>query len=502
MNKRLAHPLGQRSAGVLLHITSLPSPWGIGDIGPEARSFASRLQASGQSIWQLLPLNPTSGAAGDSPYFSNAGQAGNTLLLSPDDLVADGLLDPGELPSPVADSCLQGDFSIARTIKTPLVRLAAQRVVERRDSQFRNYCEQQSAWLEDYALYVSLVEQHNSGWHRWPEALKRREPEALARAREELDPLIMCAKAEQFLFDLQWRRLQAHCDHCSVSLFGDLPIYVNRDSVDVWAAPKTFQLDDDLLPSLEAGVPPDYFSETGQLWRNPVYNWQSLSEQRFRWWLDRLSRQLSRLDLLRIDHFRGLVKYWAVRAGSENAIQGQWMDVPTEALLAEVCATFEPLPLVAEDLGTITDDVREIRDRYGIPGMLVLQFAFGDDHHDNPYKPQNHRENAIAYLGTHDNNTTRGWLEHELDDAARHRLSEWVPDSTGESGVRACVELLLSSPANTAIVTAQDLLALGPEARMNTPGQAEGNWRWRLTPEQCSALPLDWLCDRCTAHNR
>jgi 4-alpha-glucanotransferase len=343
---------------------------------------------------------------------------------------------------------------------------------------------------------------HGQRWRAWPEGLKHRREIAAGAIDSYLEGEMAHEKALQFLFDRQWRALHERCRRHGVLMFGDLPIYVNMDSADVWADPEVFQLDEALNPRFEAGVPPDYFSASGQLWRNPVYDWDYLEATQFRWWVERLRTLLARFDVLRIDHFRGLAQYWAVAAGAEHARDGHWCDVPSTQFFDTVFAALKPLPLVAEDLGTITPDVIELRDRYGLPGMIVLQFAFGDDHHDNPYKPENHRENAVAYLGTHDNNTALGWLEGDLDDAARYRLGAHVAVQHGREGVEALIDLLLRSRAHTAIACAQDLLALPGSARMNTPGEEEGNWRWQLTPAQFEALPLAWLGERSRAAGR
>jgi len=496
-------PLTERASGVLLHLTSLPSPWGVGDLGATARRFATRLGEAGQRYWQVLPLNPTTPSAGESPYYSNSSRAGNTLLISVDDLVEEGLLNAAEARPTHTPSQWQADFATARLQKQPLLTLAAERFAAAGDDAgFRQFCAAQHDWLNDHALFTALAERHHCSWIDWPAALKHREPDALAEASEMLEVDIGREKRLQYFFHRQWLRLRDHATEHGVWLFGDIPIYVNLDSVDVWSETAVFKLDDELHPVAESGVPPDYFSATGQLWRNPVYDWAYLEQTGFRWWLDRLATQLERLDVLRIDHFRGLVQFWEVPAGAENAINGSWQDVPSRAFFDMLRLNFDPLPVVAEDLGTITQDVCALRDEYGFPGMIVLQFAFNEDNDANPYLPHNHSENAVAYLGTHDNNTARGWFENELDDAAHWRLGHYLHDPRGADAVRALIDLLLSSRARTAIVCAQDLLALPTSARMNTPGDTQGNWHWQLTPRQFEELPLDWLGERSRAHGR
>jgi len=498
-------PLGHdstRRTGVLLHPTSLPSPWGVGDLGASARVFADRLAAAGLSCWQTLPLNPTTPAAGESPYFSNSSRAGNPLLISLEDLADDGLLERSEIECPRRGDAGEVDFARARALKEPLLRRATARLQTADPDGFQRFCDINRSWLDDHARFEALARIHGQRWRSWPEALKYRHDVVAGAIDKGFETTLAQEKALQYLFDRQWKALHERCRRNAVLMFGDMPIYVNMDSADVWADPQVFQLDERLEPRFEAGVPPDYFSATGQLWRNPVYDWDHLAATQFSWWVERLRTLLARFDVLRIDHFRGLAQYWSVEAGAEHARDGHWCDVPSTQLLDTLYTAVRPLPLVAEDLGTITPDVIELRDRYGLPGMIVLQFAFGDDNHDNPYKPENHRENAVAYLGTHDNNTALGWLEGELDDAARGRLGRYVNVQHGREGVHALVDLLLHSRAHTAIVCAQDLLALPAAARMNTPGEEQGNWRWQLTPEQFDALPLDWLGERSRAAAR
>ena len=496
-------PLGVRAGGVLLHLTSLPSPWGVGDLGDTARRFVSRLGAAGLHYWQVLPLNPTTSFAGESPYYSKSSRAGNTLLISVDDLLEEGLLSAEEALPQRKTTQWHADFASARRCKQPLLDLAADRFVSAGGSaEYRQFCADERRWLLDHALFTALSDHYQAYWADWPEDIKRRKPAALAAAQDSLGAVVEREKVLQYFFSRQWRRLRAHSKANGVWLFGDVPIYVNSDSVDVWAEPGAFKLNEDLRPAAESGVPPDYFSATGQLWRNPVYDWDYLRRTGFNWWLERLRTQLQRLDVLRIDHFRGLAQFWEIPAGSETAIHGSWQDVPSYEFFDALCRRFDPLAVVAEDLGTITSDVIALRDHYAFPGMIVLQFAFGDDYQDNPYKPHNHCENAVAYLGTHDNNTTRGWIEDEIDDAARWRLGPHLQDATGEEAVKRLIELLLSSRAQTAIVSAQDLLALPSPARMNTPGDTRDNWLWQLTEEQFEAMPLDWLGKRCRAHDR
>ena len=494
---RSASALTERAGGVLLHITSLPSPWGVGDVGACAREFVSRLQRAGQRYWQVLPLNPVDAIADESPYFSSSAMAGNPLLLELQGLVEDGLLSPAEVTAPVAEDTGHADYARARALKYPLLERAQRRFGERGESaEYVAFCQREAYWLEDYALFSAIKSEHSGVWSDWPRGLRDREPEALAGVRARLAPVIAREKRWQFFFFSQWGKLRAHAAAHGVLLFGDTPIYVSFDSADVWAHPCLFQLDAEQRPLAVSGVPPDYFSATGQLWNNPLYDWETLQASGYRWWRERMAALLRRFDLVRIDHFRGLAQYWSVPVHADSAIDGEWRDVPSEDLFDTLIRELDSFPVVAEDLGTITPDVIALRDHYGIPGMLVLQFAFGDDHADNPYVPENHEENAIAYLGTHDNDTLLGWLQTAVDAAARERLCRYI-DCAGDDValVSRLIALLLSSPARVAIVTAQDLLALPGSARMNNPGQRGGNWRWQLTSAQWQALTLDSLAE-------
>ncbi|MFN2328796.1 MAG: 4-alpha-glucanotransferase [Chromatocurvus sp.] len=497
-------PLAARASGVLLHITSLPSPWGTGDLGRCAYDFVRRLQRAGQRYWQVLPLNPVDAVAGDSPYYSVSSMAGNPLLVDLSALVEAGLLSADELIEPVASDTGRTDFELARANKYPLLERAQHRFGEDGESPaFREFCKREAYWLDDHALFCAIKTEYPMVWSDWPAALRDRDPEALAAARRRLASVIAREKRWQFFFFWQWEALRAHAAEHGVFLFGDTPIYVSFDSVDVWAHPFLFQLDAQRRPLAVAGVPPDYFSATGQLWNNPLYDWDALRASGYRWWRERMAALLRRFDVVRIDHFRGLAQYWAVPAGAKSAIGGEWRDVPSHDFFDTLMRELDPFPVVAEDLGTITADVTALRDHYGFPGMVVLQFAFGEDDPHNPYLPENHPENAIAYLGTHDNDTALGWLQSEADDEIRARLCHYI-DCSGDDAelVARLVALLMSSSARIAIVTAQDLLALPGSARMNNPGLPGDNWCWQLTRGQWEALTLMDLGDLSEASGR
>jgi 4-alpha-glucanotransferase len=366
---------------------------------------------------------------------------------------------------------------------------------------YAEFCREQSHWLADHALFEALKARDTRLWSEWPQPLRDREPEALAAALDELASEVEREQRRQFFFFQQWRALKAYANARGLFIFGDTPLYVSYDSVDVWLQPQLFQLAQDKQPLAVAGVPPDYFSATGQLWNNPLYDWAAMEHAGFSWWQQRMQALLDRFDVVRIDHFRGLVQYWSVPAGAESALSGHWADVPSHALFDALRARFDPFPVVAEDLGTITPDVVAVKEHYGFPGMVVLHFAFSGDNEDNPYRPENHPECAIAYLGTHDNTTTRDWLD-AADEATLARLQHYTGPLPEQHAVHALIRLLLSSRARIAIVCAQDLLELPAWARMNDPGQRGANWSWRLSQPQFDALPLDWLGELCARYQR
>lgn len=493
-------PLAARASGVLLPIFSLPSRFGIGDLGESAYRFADRLQAAGQRYWQVLPLNPPNARAGGSPYDSGSNYAGNPLLIDLAALAGEGLLTDDELTPPPDLPAERIDYEQVRRFKAAALDKAASRFAQsgNRD-EFEEFRRRRRHWLDDYALFMALAAEFpGQSWTEWPAGLRDRDPAALADARSRLSPEIERRQILQYFFFRQWRRLKSYCNEKGLSIFGDMPIYSNLESADVWASSEIYQLDEAKRPTAVSGVPPDYFSPEGQRWNNPLYDWQALERQGFRWWIERMGALFEIFDIVRIDHFRGLVQYWEVPVHSETAIHGCWRPVPTHDLFAALKAAFPRFPVVAEDLGTITPDVAQARDNYELPGMLVMQFAFVDDHADNPYLPHNHRENSVVYFGTHDNNTARGWLEEECGDAVKWRLCRhvsWVDDR--KEMVSRLLELVMSSRARTAIVNAQDLLALPSRARINVPGTTAGNWSWRMS--ETGFESVDWaLLERLT----
>ncbi len=475
-------PPGTRSSGVLLHVTSLPGPHGIGDLGPAAFAWMDRLVAAGQTWWQVLPLGPTGYA--HSPYQALSSFAGNTALVSPDGLVEDGLLR--------ADDAAGGPFP-ADHVDYDAVLPFKERLLERSWRNFRagarpdlrepfeRFCRERAARLDDVALFLALKAKHGqSPYWDWPAELVRREPRALEAARKELAGNLDRIRFDQFTIFRQWELLREHARRRGLKMMGDLPFFVSPDSADVWANPGLFQLDERSRPRAVAGVPPDYFSEEGQLWGNPVYDWDALRRAGYRWWVLRFKAVLNHLDAVRLDHFRAVEAAWHVPAGAATAREGAWVPGPGAEFLDKVREALGGLPVLAEDLGTITPAVEALRDQFNLPGMRVLQFAF-DGNPDNPHLPRRHVQNVVAYTGTHDNDTTRGWYE-SLGDESRRIFWRCLERREGraEEVAPALVKLAWDSPAALAVAPLQDLLNLGTAARMNVPGRAEGNWRWRL----------------------
>jgi 4-alpha-glucanotransferase len=475
-------PPDYRASGVLLHVTSLPSPYGIGDLGPTALSWLDQLHESGQGWWQALPLGPT--GYGNSPYQSLSSFAGNGLLISPDDLIQEGLLTSDfERPTfPVTTI----DYDAVIPFKHWLLERVWTEFAagSRKDLQadYEQFCHDEAHWLEDYALFRALKAKYNNAFYlEWPTDLILRTPAALAQARQDVGRQIDQVRFAQFLLFRQAKHLKDYARAKGVRLIGDLPFFVSPDSSDVWANPELFLLDDKHRPRFVAGVPPDYFSAQGQLWGNPVYNWDALRQSGFRWCIDRLRALLVHVDVIRLDHFRGFAAAWHVPAGAPTAQSGQWVPGPGADFFNAVQRELGSLPFIAEDLGVITPDVSALRDSFHIPGTRVLQFAF-DGHADNPYLPNNFVHNTVVYTGTHDNDTSRGWYE-ALPDWQRHNFWNYLgrPGGRAQEAAWDLIRLAWSSPAALAIAPLQDVLNLGTDARMNVPGRADGNWRWRST---------------------
>lgn len=463
--------LDLRCAGVVLHPTSLPGSGSCGALGKDAFRFVDWLAESGLKVWQILPLGPTHDDL--SPYQCLSAYAGNPELICFDKLG----LEKSSLEPQNSSGLLSRAYKHWRSHR------GEQHTDYRKFIAFNEY------WLEDFVLFVALrAEQCQRSWSEWPSDLRRREPQALAAARQRLSGQLAHLRYEQYLFFSQWTELTEYASSKGILIFGDMPIFVAYDSADVWANQELFLLNSDGKPTVVAGVPPDYFSETGQRWGNPLYNWAAMAEESFDWWLQRFAFQFQLFDLIRIDHFRGFEAYWEIDVACDTAIDGRWVKAPGEVLFANVLNRLGCLPLVAEDLGVITEEVVKLQMQFQMPGMKVLQFAF-DSGEDNPYLPHNHVENCVVYTGTHDNNTSKGWFD-SLDDEMRQRVQSVVTkhSETADANMPwSLVELAMSSVARLAVVPMQDLLGLGEQARMNVPSVAEGNWRWRFTWEQVPA---------------
>jgi 4-alpha-glucanotransferase len=495
---------GYRASGLLLHVTSLPSPYGIGDIGPAAMSWVDRLAEAGQRWWQALPLGPT--GYGNSPYQALSSFAGNEMLISPDWLIEDELLRPDDLPARAFPNNTI-DYSTAIPFKQGLLKTAWTRFQAgaRKDlrpayDQFRH---EHRYWLEDYALFRALKAKFDDAYYLdWPEELIRRKPAALERIRRELGNEIDQVCFVQFLLFHQGGRLKAYARGKGVGLIGDLPFFVSPDSSDVWAYPELFLLDEHRRPRVVAGVPPDYFSAEGQLWGNPIYDWEALRQSGYRWCISRLQSLLAHVDVIRLDHFRAFAAAWHVPAGALNARSGQWVAAPGADFFRAVQQELGSLPFVAEDLGVITDDVSALRDQFHLPGMRVLQFAF-DGTSDNPHLPDQYAHNTVVYTATHDNPTTRGWFA-ELPEEQRQQFWKCLKQPAGQTdgAAPALMQLAWTSIAALAMAPLQDVLNLGGEARMNVPGRPEGNWSWRCTEDMLSDRDLEWLRELTKNSNR
>ena len=506
-----------RSSGVLVHPTSFPSPYGIGDLGEGCYKFIDFLDKAGQTLWQVLPLGPTS--FGDSPYQSFSSFAGNILLISPEVLIKKGLLSEDirySIPSDFSDTSIS--YGEVIKYKTGLYKKAFENFknLENKEikAKFKKFCDDNKSWLDDYALFVSLKDYfidkrkneyesqefkdfckktegrvnsdlqkdyyYGAVWSTWGDDLVKRKPSELKKWEEKLSDNVLYYKFLQFEFFEQWFEAKKYANDKGISIIGDIPIFVAYDSADVWANPKNYYMDSDGLPTVVAGVPPDYFSATGQLWGNPLYNWSVHKSNGYKWWISRIESVLSMVDIIRIDHFRGFESFWEVPFGEETAINGKWVKGPNVSLFNAIKKKLGNLPIIAEDLGIITDEVRDLRDNLGFPGMKVLQFAF-DESKNNEHLPHNYDKNCVAYTGTHDNDTAVGWYtkasESEKDKARRYM------NVSGDDIAWNLIRLAMSSTAVFSIFPLQDIMGLGDFARMNTPSVAEGNWQWRYTDD-------------------
>jgi len=478
------HPAadGRRAAGVLLHPTSLPGSYGIGDLGDEAVSFLDWAQSAGMRVWQVLPLNPP--GYGASPYGCLSSFAGNPLLISPQRLLQEELLDPDDVAELPKFSPEHVEFERVHEYKFGLLRKSWEHFNERASEELRAELEafidadEQREWLDDYTLYMALKDAAGGGpWWEWSAPLAAREDKAIAAARREHADAIRFWQYVQFLFFRHWAVVREAARSRGIQILGDVPIYVAGDSADVWGNREMFQLDENGWPTVVAGVPPDYFSATGQRWGNPLYRWDVMRETEYRWWIARVRTNLRLADVIRLDHFRGFAAYWEIPAAEPTAVHGRWMPGPGLALFDALRGALGELPLVAEDLGFITEDVHELRRNTGLPGMKILQFGFGQD--DSPHLPHRFDPHTVVYTGTHDNDTARGWFETASDEERANAMT-YLGTSDPAEIAPALIRTAYTSVAETAIVPVQDILALGADARMNTPGAEQHNWSWRL----------------------
>ena len=523
----------KRSSGILVHPTSFPSPYGIGDMGSGAYKFIDFLKEANQRLWQILPLGPTS--FGDSPYQGFSTFAGNPYLISPDLLVEEGYLDISDIQSKPAFSDIKIDYGPVIEYKMSLMRKAYESFIlsgsKDQNQSFEKFCKDNSFWLTDFSLFMAaknyFIEQrrydydspyyneyrnknlelltenqikdnyYGAVWTSWPKALAAREEKALKEWSVKLADDMQFYQFTQYEFFRQWDLLKKYANKADISIIGDIPIFVAMDSSDVWANNKLFQLDPNGNPLAVAGVPPDYFSETGQLWGNPLYFWPSHKKENYAWWVNRINSALKLVDILRIDHFRGFESYWSVPFGEKTAIKGKWVKGPGSDLFKAL----GPLPIVAEDLGVVTKEVESLRDEAGFPGMRVLQFAFGNDNTDK-FLPHNYETfKTVVYTGTHDNNTTRGWYEEEASETERDCFRRYL-NVSGENAAWDMIRLAFSSTAECAVVPIQDIMNLGAEHRMNTPGIAHGNWQFRYASDMLTSQIADGLKYLSLIYNR
>lgn len=497
-----------RRSGILMHPTSLPGRYGVGDVGDAAYKFVDFLSESGQSYWQVLPITPTGYA--DSPYQGLSAFAGNPMLISPDKLVEFGHLAQSDLERPPAFDEDRVEFGSVIRYKTGLLDQAftnfKSRILSSEGEEYKSFCEEQAFWLDDFALYMAIKESFNlAPWYEWDVGIAQRQADAIAGVRESMADCIENQKYRQWQFFKQWLELKHYANRQGIQIIGDIPIFVSMDSSDTWASPHLFQLDDDLKPRVVSGVPPDHFSETGQLWGHPLYRWDVMNKDWYAWWISRFKVTLSQVDIIRIDHFRGFYNYWEIPAAAETAATGNWVLGPGAGLFRAVIAVLGEVPLIAEDLGDFDEKSRAgvdaLLDEFGYPGTKVLQFAFNSDASD-AFLPHNFTENCVVYTGTHDNDTVKGWYEVSSTDAARNHARMYM-GVDGSDIVWDLIRLAWASVANTAITPVQNLVGLGHSARMNTPGTiGTPNWCWRLRQGALTQKISDRLRELTSVYGR
>jgi len=503
-----------RASGILLHPTSLPGSFGIGDLGPEAYRFADFLASTGQSLWQILPLGHIS--YGNSPYTCLSAFGGNPYLISPEDLVEEGLLDPSDIENPPPFPSHRVDYGWVISYKTDLLHKSFHRFKDRYSTKYPSgfyaFSEGNAFWLEDYALFTALKGAHDDqGWVDWEERATQRDPKALVEWRNKLNEEIQFSKYVQYVFFKQWHSLKSYCHQKGIRIVGDIPVYVAHDSAEVWAHRELFYLDEQGNPLVVAGVPPDYFSATGQRWGSPIYRWEAMAQSGYRWWIDRFRINFSLVDIVRLDHFRGFEAYWEIPTTEPTAVKGRWVKGPGIDLFKAVKAALGNVEMIAEDLGIITPEVDALREELGFPGMGVLQMAFGNDPKASAYRPHNHTKNCAVYTATHDHNTTVGWFTAEpgtqttqtREEVKKER--EYALKYLGTDGQEIhwdLIRLALGSVARLAIFPLQDVLGLGTGARMNLPGTSQDNWEWRFTAEMLTPTIRDRLRELTRIYER
>ena len=473
-----------RSSGILLHPTSLPGPYGSGDFGDSSRHFIEWMVVAGQKVWQVLPLEPT--GFGNSPYMALSAFAGNPLLIGMENLLSKGWLSPADLSSVPAFSARKVDFGLVIPFRMRALRRASEKFFAQKTGNdvhaFAAFCKEHASWLEDFALFMALDDRFkNLEWTEWDRDIAQRKPKSIAAAKQELADEIRFWEFTQWQFYSQWAQVKKYANDRGISIIGDIPIFVAHHSADVWSHPDLFFLDKNGRPKVVAGVPPDYFSETGQRWGNPLYRWERMEVDHFRWWVERFRRTFQLVDIARIDHFRGFVGYWEIPATEKTAVKGRWVKGPKEKLFTAVQKKLGKLPIIAEDLGVITPEVTSLRNQFEFPGMKVLQFAFAGGP-ENLFLPHHYEHNSVVYTGTHDNDTTIGWF-----DTATEREKTFARKYCNSDGKNICDDLIWAasrSVVDLAIVPFQDVLGLGTEGRMNFPGKALGNWNWRFSWDQ------------------
>jgi 4-alpha-glucanotransferase len=508
--------LQKRKSGILLHISSLPSPFGIGDLGPDAYKFAEFLKKSAQRVWQVLPLTPTRVQNGNSPYSSPSAFAGNQLLISPVLMMRDGYLSSSDIEDIPGFPDDRVDYRLVVRFKEKLFKKAFNRFVLKKngDYNYSRFCEENAFWLKDHALFEAIGARLGSNaWNRWPQPLRDRKRDALKEAERGLKDQIEEVMFAQYLFFKQWFALKNYCKSLEIQMMGDIPLYIHHASSDVWAHPEFFKLTKLKTPRFVSGVPPDYFSRNGQLWGNPIYNWERLKSDGYSWWVKRIEHNLRLFDWLRLDHFRGFAGYWEVSANQETARKGKWVKGPGEEFFNTLLDSFSCLPFVAEDLGHITPDVRELRDRFGFPGMRILQFAFDHGPSSDLHKPHNYPENCVAYTGTHDNQTLMGWILNENGESSEgeKQYSRAIENALRYVGHRGPVDrevrwefvrALMVSRASLVILPMQDVLGLSGEGRMNRPSVPEGNWEWRMVESDSMGKACEKLLEMTELYGR